>query len=69
MIRPYTEKDFTSFHLCAVKPKDGKGKCTITGCTDKDVQISIPAWVSYADLLKYFTFLDGSPCGIEEEEE
>jgi len=74
-IRPYTEDDFSAFHLCAVRKKSEDGKderkdrYTITGCDESSVQISKPQWISYGFLLMYYEFLDGSPCGIEEDEE
>ena len=64
--RPYTEKDMPAVHLCAVKRKDNRFVHTIVGWNDSVVQLSSGFHYVYLDLLNNFTFLDGSPCGIDE---
>lgn len=64
--RPYTIKDMTAFHLCAVTRKDYFFVQTITGWNDEAVELSGGLMYYYHELLEKFTFLDSSPCGIEE---
>lgn len=64
--RPYTEKDMTAVHLCAVTRKDYFFAQTITGWNDEAVELSGGLMYYYHELLDNFEFLDGSPCGIEE---
>ena len=67
MIRPYTPDDMTAFHLCVVVNKKNRQKKTITGWDDDAVEVS-GMWFFYHEILDQFEFLDGSVCGIEEEE-
>ena len=67
MIRPYTEKEMTAFHLCAVVNKKNRQIKTITGWDAAAVEVS-GMWFFYHEILEQFEFFDGSPCGIEEEE-
>lgn len=67
-IRPYTEKDMKAVHLCAVRDKLWGANLTVTGWTTDKVQLSDVKWHPFWYFLKEFEFLDGSPCGIEEEE-
>lgn len=64
--RPYTEKDSSAFHLCAVQYMGGGPIYTIVGWTGKEVLLSDGGWYSYSELLNDYMFVDGSPCGIEE---
>lgn len=68
--RPYTEKDMTAVHLCAVRYKGTTAVNTVIGWDDKNVYITNvqPEWFTYQDFLDKFTFLDGSHCGIEEND-
>ena len=64
--RPYRERDMPAVHLCAVTRKDYFFAQTITGWNDEAVELSGGLMYYYHELLEKFTFLDGSPCGIEE---
>lgn len=66
--RPYTKKDMTAVHLCAVKHKALKSVHTITGWTEINVKVSDYDYVLFEELFYCFEFLDGSPCGIEEND-
>ncbi len=73
--RPYTEKDMPAVHLCAVRRKGANHVHnqieyvhTIVGWYNTGVQLSNGFHHSYSDLLDNFEFLDGSPCGIEEND-
>ena len=68
-IRPYTENEMPAVHLCAVKHKIVKSIHTITGWTEINVKISDWDYVLYDELLYCWEFLDGSVCGIEEDED
>jgi len=69
-IRPYTEKDMKAVHLCAVRNKKTKVVGTITGWDDEYVYVSNQeeslGWATYLQLLRLYTFLDGSICGIKD---
>ena len=69
-IRPYTEKDMKAVHMCAVKRKCNNQTYTIVGWNDRYIQITDfeNPYYPYKYFLSFFTFIDGSPCGIEEEE-
>ncbi len=64
--RPYTENDMPAVHLCAVRRKGNNFVHTIVGWNDEAVELSGGLMYYYHELLEKFTFLDGSPCGIEE---
>ena len=64
--RPYTENDMPAVHLCAVRRKANNFVHTIVGWNDEAVELSGGLMYYYHELLEKFTFLDGSPCGIEE---
>lgn len=66
--RPYTEKDMPAVHLCAVRMKCNNYVHTIVGWYNTGVQLSNGFHHSYSDLLDNFEFLDGSPCGMEEND-
>lgn len=40
----------------------------ITAVEDKRVYLGPCGWVDLYDLYKYYTWLDGTPCGVEEQE-
>jgi len=71
-IRPYTKKDMPAVHLCAVENKRTTIVGTITGWDDKYVYVSNQeeslGWATYLQLLNNYKFLDGSACGIEEDD-
>ena len=71
-IRPYTPDRMSAVHLCAVRNKKTNIVGTITGWDDKYVYVSNQeeslGWATYLQLLRLYTFLDGSICGIEEDE-
>lgn len=58
----------SSVHLCAVNQKGTNSVLTVTGWSEKLVQLSNNKWHTFRELLENFTFLDGSVCGIEEDE-
>lgn len=73
--RPYTEKDMPAVHLCAVRRKSAnyiynqiEYVYTIVGWYNAGVQLSTGFHHSYSYLLENFEFLDGSPCGVEEND-
>lgn len=72
--RPYTEKDMPAVHLCLVRRKDNNFAhtinfvYTIVGWNNSVVQLSNQCYYTYSCLLYNFEFLDGSPCGIEEND-
>ena len=71
-IRPYTKEEAECYHLEVVKSKfeSRRGFCTasIIGVFDDGVCIC-GVYYSFDDFLKLWTWNDGSPCGIEEDEE
>ena len=49
-----------------IKHKDSGCKYLITGCADDHI-LAYPYTIKFEVLLENFTYLDGSPCGIEED--
>lgn len=52
--------------LIWVKNKGDGSKVLITGFNQDDNEIMIYDCINLTDLFEHFTFLDGSPCGVEE---
>ena len=53
--------------LKIVVSSDGT-RLLITAVEDKMVYLGPRGWVNLYDLYKYYTWLNGTPCGVEEQE-
>lgn len=66
--RPYhNTSEIPSGALLNIVVSGDNTRLLITAVEDKRVYLGPHGWVDLNDLYKYYTWLDGTPCGVEEQ--